>query len=245
MKSKVLLILMISSQCALFGAIREIWDFTAPDATPLSKVKSNLGTGFFSGASAIAVIRNNELEFSHDGSTQHTFRQTEFNGESIKKGICEVSWVFTKVDFTKTAAASGTANVGFEVRDLKGTRQNTKDDLVLAGLRLRYDKDKILIQYKSHDAKLYADIHSIPAAGLEAPLQVRLRFDMDNPEVAGALKIFLKEGAGDAFCALETGTLPKSAAISGFRTAQQTLNGKNSWQTSDIVCVDDFTLSVE
>lgn len=245
MKVKVLLILFIMSllRASLYGERQEIWDFTAPDATSLTRVKSNLGIGFLPAASPIATIRNNELEFSHDGSTPHTFRQTSFGGEPASMGIIEISWVFTKVDFSRTAAVSGSANVGFEVRDFKGTRQNNKDDLVLAGLRLRYDKNKITLQYKAHDVGNFTAIHSIPADQLEAPLVVRMRFDLDNPEAEGALKIYLKEGAEEALCALATGTLPKSAVISGFRTAQQTLNGGNSWQVGDVVCVDDFTRS--
>jgi hypothetical protein len=247
MKSKVLSFLIVTTlvQSSLFGEMHETWDFTAPDETPLTEAKSNLGTGFIPAASSIAAIRNNELEFSHDGTTQHTFRQTEFSGEPATKGVSEISWVFTKVDFSKTAAAAGSANVGFEVRDLKGTRQNSKDDLVLAGLRLRYDKNKIALQYKAHDAKSFELIHSIPVVKMEAPMQVRMRFDLDNPEAVGALKIYLKEGESEEFCALETATLPQSAVISGFRTAQQTINGKNSWQVGDVVCVDDFTHKVD
>ena len=76
-------------------------------------------------------------------------------------------------------------------------------------------------------------------------MKVRIRLDMDDPSAAGALKIFLKKGTGEEFCALGNGTLPESAAISGFRTAQQTINGKNSWQVGDVVCVDDFTRSAD
>lgn len=246
MKSKQISFIWIALiPCVLFGTIREVWDFTAPDGTPLTQAKSNLGTAFISAASAIATIRNNELEFSHDGSTPHTFRQTEFSGEPSTSGLSEISWVFTKVDFSKTSAAEGSANVAFEVRDFKGTRQNNKDDLVLAGLRLRYDKNRISIQYKAHDAKNFELIHSVSGAKLEAPMQVRLCLDLDDPEAEGALKIYLKVGATEEFCALETGTLPASAAISGFRTAQQTLNGNNSWQVGDMVCVDDFSRSVK
>lgn len=247
MKVKIFSFLCVTScmYCSLFGEIQEVWDFEFPDQTPLTQVKSNLGTSFLPGESPIMTIRNNELEFSYDGSTQHTFRQTAFSGEPTSTGISEISWAFTKVDFSRTAAASGSANVGFEVRDFKGTRQNNKDDLVLAGLRLRYDKGKLVIQYKAHDASNFEVIDSTPGAKFEAPVKVRIRLDLDNPTTDGALKIFLKKGTEEAFCALANGTLPKSAVISGFRTAQQTINGKNSWQVGDIVCVDDFTLSVE
>ncbi|CAI8350821.1 MAG: Uncharacterised protein [Opitutia bacterium UBA7350] len=230
---------------SLFGEIQETWDFTAPDGTPLTEVKSNLGTEFLSAASSIVAIRNNELEFYHDGTTPHTFRQTEFSGEPLTSGVCEISWKFTKVDFLKTAAVSGTANIAFDLRDLKGTRQNVEDDIILAGLRLRFDKNTILVQYRPHDAKNFEVLHSISAAQLNAPMHVRMRFDLDNPEAIGSLKIHLKEGAKEEFCALEAGTLPKSAAISGFRSIQQTTNGKNTWQVGDVVCVDDFSLTVQ
>lgn len=247
MKPKTALFFFVLSYTPffLFGETREMWDFTATDDTSLHSARSNLGNTFITAASPIAKIRNNEAEFSYDGSSKHTFRQTAFKGAAITTGICELSWVFTKVDFSRTAANNGSGNLGFDVRDLKGTRQNNKDDVVFGGIRLRFEKNKILIQYKPQGNKNFESLYSIPKVKLDAPLQVRLRFDLDKPSEVGALQVFLKEGDAEAFCVLENGILPAGAVIDGFRTAQQTINGNNSWQVGDVVCVDDFTLTVE
>lgn len=226
------------------ASVREVWTFSAPDGTSLNKVMSNEGTAFFTSGTPITSIRDNQLEFSYDGETPHTFRQMQFHGDPVKDGICEVSWTFSKIDFTKTAAVKGSGNVGIDIRDLKGTRSDNSDDVILGGLRLRFDKKDLQIQYKAHDANEYESIAQMPVAQLEDNLQVRLRFDLNEPTKPGAFKIFLKLWGEDEINPVHSDTLPAGALISGFRVIQQTTNGKNDWQAGDTVLLDDFALSV-
>lgn len=248
MKANLILSIALMSLCShnwLFAD--ETWSFDQDDGVSIEHVLSDRGSSFGSSGSPIVWVENKQLRFTYDGQTGHTFRQQAFAGTAINSGILELSWTFGEVDFSRTAASGGSANIGFDVRDLSGTRQVPRDDVVFGGVRLRCEKGGVVLQSTQNgggDSKAWAEIRRFDSVHFSGSVSVRLRFDLDRRNEAGAFQVFVITREGNEECVLDDGVLPLGGEISGFRIIQQTTNGRNSWEVGDHVSVDDFAMRV-
>jgi hypothetical protein len=223
--------------CLLIGAIgvnaSETWSFSEKNGSPLAKAKSDAGTSF-AGNSPIAKVKGGSLELSADGKTESTFRISGF-AKPATSGKIEVSWTYTSADFSKTAAAGGSGNAGFDLRDINKTRNSPKDDTIHVAVRLRFQKNQLLLQYAdTANIKKWITLKRIKGNSLDKPMTISLVANLNK----GALSI---SANGEELAA--NARIAKGKPVSGFRIAQQTINGGNSWLPGDSVSVDNFSIT--
>jgi hypothetical protein len=242
-KLKILLSVLIG--VSMLGAtpiVIDAWDFSEADGTSITATLSTQGKPFARGKHPTANVKNQALEFSYDGKTDAIFAISEFSKQALRTGVYEISWVFNQMDFTQTAAAQGMANVGFDFRDTEGTTYKGKDDTILVGLRLSFEKGQTRIQIQTADDPKFKTVASYDFSVLRDPLAVRLRLDLNKAGNPGSLQAFLKLGNADPEQVVIDATLPAGKGLSGYRVIQQTRNGNTKWAKGDRVAVDDFKI---
>ena len=160
----LILLSIITVKLALastLGTIEE-WAFSDPDGTETTSSMSNLGNSFSNKVFGSLNISGESLQFGYDGQTDKIFSVNQFTGPVPSEGIVEMSWTFSSIDFSRTALASGIANVGFDFRDQAGTPWMLKDDTLLAGVRLSHRMGQTRVQVQTSNVPKYATIKSYP-----------------------------------------------------------------------------------
>ena len=241
----LLLLLITSAKLALASTLltKEEWIFSNPDGTETTSSMSNLGNAFSNKAFGSLNISGQSLQFGYDGETDKIFSVNQFTGPVPSAGIVEMSWIFSSIDFSRTAIASGIANVGFDFRDQAGTPWMLKDDTLLAGVRLSHQKGKTRVQLQSSDVAKYTTIKIFPYAVFAEELKVRVRFDFDQAGTAGSLQVIVQLGQQKEEFLVSDAVLPVGANLTGYRIIQQTKNGKTNWAMGDSVTVNEYRLS--
>ena len=241
----LILLSIITVKLALastLGTIEE-WAFSDPDGTETTSSMSNLGNSFSNKVFGSLNISGESLQFGYDGETEKIFSVNQFTGPVPSSGIVEMSWTFSSIDFSRTALASGIANVGFDFRDQAGTPWMLKDDTLLAGVRLSHRMGQTRVQVQTSNVPKYATIKSYPYAVFAEELKVRVRFDFDQAGTVGSLQVILQLGELEEEFVVDDGTLPIGANLTGYRINQQTRNGKTNWALGDVVTINEFKLS--
>ena len=241
----LLLLLITSAKLVLASTLvtKEEWTFSDPDGSETTSSMSNLGNAFSRKDFGSLNISDQSLQFGYDGQTDKIFSVNQFTGPVPSEGIVEMSWTFSSIDFSRTALASGIANVGFDFRDQAGTPWMLKDDTLLAGVRLSHQKGKTRVQLQSSDVPKYTTIKNFPYAVFAEELKVRVRFDFDQAGTVGSLQVILQSGEQEEEYVVSDGVLPVGANLTGYRIIQQTRNGKTNWALGDLVTVNEFRLS--
>ena len=246
LKSFSLLLLLITlAKLALASTLvtKEEWTFSDLDGTETTSSMSNKGNAFSKKVFGSLNISGQSLQFGYDGQTDKIFHVNQFTGPVPSKGIVEMSWIFSFIDFSRTALASAIANVGFDFRDQAGTPWMLKDDTLLGGVRLSHQNGKTRVQLQSSDFPKYTTIKIFPYAVFTEELKVRVRFDFDQAGTAGSLQVILQLGDQDEECVVSDGVLPVGVNLTGYRIIQQTRNGKTNWALGDLVTVNEYRLS--
>lgn len=228
----------------LSAEVLETWTFSEADGTTIDGTSSDKGTLLSTVSRSTAAVKKGRMEFFPDGETDGVFLINAFAQGPVSSGVYEVSWTYTSAAFANTLEVDGSANIGFDFRDTKETRYKGNDDGLLGGVRLRYEKKHILIQYSAAgDANRFTTVASIDRIVLPDPLSVRIRYDLDNSGKPGSMQIFLQLGEEDEINPVTDAEIPEGTVLSGYRILQQITNGKTNWQKGDVVSIDDFTLS--
>jgi hypothetical protein len=226
-------IILLLTSISLTATASEQWTFSERDGSDLRKAKSSAGTIFAGSNSAIAKVNEGALLLSADGKTESTFRISEFK-QAASSGKLEISWTYLSADFSNTAAVKGSGNVGFDLRDTAGTRNAGKDDTVHLSVRLRFQRNALMVQYADAvSPSKWKTLKTIKGDKLLESLAVSVIADLDKGTFAISLN-------GEE--ALSDGALAKGKPLTGFRIIQQTINGKNNWVPGDTVSVDNFGL---
>jgi hypothetical protein len=242
-RSALICLLSAASVLMATAEVIEKWTFDYPDDTPLSQTLSDQGTPLATVDKPTARIWGNRLELNAEGDNDSIFLINEFSGPALPRGIYEVEWSYMSTDFARTHEAKGRAVVGFDLRDTRGTRYKGKDDVVLGGVRMHFNKTDILIEYQDATSEKYIEIAKVERVLMLEPLHVRIRFDLDQSGQAGSMQVFLRLGDQPEINPLIDGMIPEGVQLSGYRLIQQISNGGTAWQKGDYVTVDSFTLS--
>jgi hypothetical protein len=243
---KLEILLSLQFGVLILGAtptVIDAWNFSEVDGTSISATLSTQGKPFARGEHPTAKVKDQALEFSYDGETDAIFAITEFSKQALRTGVYEISWVFNKMDFTQTAAAQGIANVGFDFRDTEGTTFKGKDDTILVGLRLSFEKGQTRIQIQTANDRKFKTVAMYDFSVLRDPLAVRLRLDLNEAGKPGSLQAFLKLGDSDPEQVLAAASLPAGKGLSGYRVIQQMRNGNTNWVQGDHIAIDAFKIS--
>ena len=242
MKTPGLILPLILASIATADVIDK-WSFSEADGTALGSALSSRGKPLHVHGGPLVSIKNEQLVFASDGIAGHTFRICEFTDQAISSGTVEFAFEFSSADFSRTALSGGSGNIGFDFRDTKGTLKNPGDDAILGGIRLRFAKGQLLLQSAVQEQGLrYISIATLETDILEEVMRIRVQFDFNRSGKPGSMRVFFKLGEAMEIEALSDGQLPVDASLSGFRIAQQTINGGNNWQVGDFVAVDNFTI---
>lgn len=236
-------VLAVLTSCVASAEVLEKWTFDYPDGTPLSQMLSDQGWPLANADKPSARVRAKRLELDAQGDIDAIFLINEFSSKPAKTGLYEVAWTFASAGFARTHEVKGRANAGFDFRDTGDTRYKGKDDRVLGGVRLRYEKKVILIEYQDSTTDKFTEIARVERVVLPEPLHVRIRFDLDQAGQPGSMQVFLSLGDEPEIQPVTDGIIPEGVSLSGYRLIQQITNGGTNWQEGDYVTLDDFMLS--
>ncbi len=238
------LILASSVAAASASTIIDQWEFTHPDGTGLSGATSNNGVPIGGDSPGLASVQGNQLQFSSTNTNNgdpsndnlSSFRTTTLSS-SPSSGKVEVSWTITTADFTNSLAVSGSARVGFFLRDTTPGVAGNND----LGMRLEFNGSDFNLQYTD------ATGTNQNAAGFSgatiSDLDIRYIIDFGSLGTVGSFQGFYTLGAGSEQLAI-TGTAHSGFTLEQFRTVQQVTNGGTNWITGDTLNVDNLTVAV-